>query len=381
MNKSLFMAITACAALAMTSCSSEDLTGADAKANQTAISFGTYIGRVPQSRSGETRTGADFGVLAYYTGSGDFNTSISTPDFMYNQLVKHNTSGYTYDPVKYWPATPTDKVSFFAYAPYSTDENISTSTVDKQGTPTVTVTIPSKLENSTDFVAASMVNQIQATNNGTVKFLLKHEMTRLTISAKVSDEVYKDDDEHNKTYVVIKNIKFNKGDNNSVIYGSGVYTFDATNKVNNLQNTVGTWIPTASENDLVFDGMLNTEQVNITKEGASNPYNVTGVKLTGTSETKLMKNDAYAYLIPITGEGLKSNSATATIEYDIVTIDSKLAKGYVCTSTEKTLNLPDGILKQGVSYNLLFNINVKEVTLDADVDQWSTTDAGTIEVN
>lgn len=71
-----------------------------------------------------------FGVYAYYTGSEDFS-----PTKQHNQYTKFGTvlnnrrflysdqnGGYWYydAPEEYWPAVAGDKLSFFAYAPYST---------------------------------------------------------------------------------------------------------------------------------------------------------------------------------------------------------------------------------------------------------------------
>ena len=77
-----------------------------------------------QSPSG---TGGGFGVFGYYTDNNDYD-QLSTPNFMYNQLVSWNTTSnkWEYDPVKYWPneyganaaSDDADKVSYFAYAPY-----------------------------------------------------------------------------------------------------------------------------------------------------------------------------------------------------------------------------------------------------------------------
>lgn len=77
-----------------------------------------------------------FGVFAYYhdgnnTTDGAYS-SASTPSFMYNQEVASADTGvsWTYSPIKYWPnetttdgngatSEHTDKLSFLAYAPYT----------------------------------------------------------------------------------------------------------------------------------------------------------------------------------------------------------------------------------------------------------------------
>lgn len=154
MKKKLIFAAAAIAMLA--SCSQNDeLTQPTVAQNEnTPVSFGTYIGRQVQTRSGisgdiDASASAlaakdGFGVFAYYTGSSDWSTveTTATPNFMYNEHVTSANSGttWTYSPIKYWPnqynngdvdaanpaneadeataASNAGKVSFFAYAPY-----------------------------------------------------------------------------------------------------------------------------------------------------------------------------------------------------------------------------------------------------------------------
>ena len=278
MKKVYFMAFIATAALTMMSCSNDDITtGGDLSKNEaTPISFSTYLGRTAQTRGTETTTGATFGVFASYTEGKNFNTSTDKQNFMYNQQVTSSDKGtnWTYDPVKYWPTKDGEKVSFFAYAPYTDGEsgNISFETVDNMtGTPQIKVTVPSDLAETTDFVAASVVNQAK-TDEGKVSYTLLHEMTRLSLSAAVSEDVFKSDGAHDKTYVVVKSVKLKTG---SKIYTRGTYTFSDTTPSANVRVT-GSWTPDASASsisDLDFDKLLN--------KTASNVYNIEGVYLKG----------------------------------------------------------------------------------------------------
>lgn len=64
-----------------------------------------------------------FGVFAYYTEDElwkSYKSSAGAPNFINNSKVTSTNNGTTwsYSPVKYWPHNKTDKVSFFAYAPY-----------------------------------------------------------------------------------------------------------------------------------------------------------------------------------------------------------------------------------------------------------------------
>lgn len=69
---------------------------------------------------------AGFGVFAFYTDNNTYDQQF-LPNFMYNEQVKWNgADAWAYAPVKYWPneygdkaeSDDSDKISFFAYAPY-----------------------------------------------------------------------------------------------------------------------------------------------------------------------------------------------------------------------------------------------------------------------
>ena len=137
----------AVAAAMFAACSSDDSLAVDqAKTQQLeqgAVGFDAYVGR------GVTRAGAagdldnvaiqeawapeadpptygGFGVFAYYTDNRDYD-QLSIPNFMYNQKVVYESSAWKYEPLMYWPneygnnaiSDDNDKVTFFAYAPYT----------------------------------------------------------------------------------------------------------------------------------------------------------------------------------------------------------------------------------------------------------------------
>lgn len=391
MKQNYFMGLIACAALTMTGCSNDEINAPQQSQGNNAIEFSTYLGRNAQgSRGTETSTTSiqtsGFGVLAYYTEQNNFADN-NKPNFMWNQKVTHNGTNWEYTPVKYWPTKVGDKVSFFAYAPYAANDNdkgIVLSGNSETGAPTATITLPDDDPSKTiDFVAAVQMNKTHdnsATANNNVSFTLKHEMTRVKVQAKLDKSVYSDADAKHKTFVVIKDVKFNdKGQ----FYKSGTYTFSTTN------GERGTWAPAnASTYTLDLNGVLNTETITAataTGASANGDYKtgVKGLKLVDTTAKDLFKNSEYLFLIPVSannGDGLTDGKATATIEYDIVTEDSKLVAGYSCTSATKTVLLPAGTLKQGISYNYIFTIKLDEIVLNATVNEWDTASDSNIDV-
>lgn len=213
MKKILFFAAAAVAMLA--SCSqNDDLTQptvAQQDQQQTAVQFGTYLGNAAQTRGAYEKgpitnaaasddnslKNATFGVFTYHTSATtDVNANYDpasinaapsniAPNFMYNQQITWSAStpeGWVYTPVKYWPngldAAAThegtgassqkdfQKLSFFAYAPYTT------------ATSAYSGTYPDALSATTDALQNDKTNGIKAittnafTGNVWVKYLM-----------------------------------------------------------------------------------------------------------------------------------------------------------------------------------------------------------------
>lgn len=383
MKQNYFIGLIACAALTMTGCSNDEINVPQQSQGNNAIEFSTYLGRNAQgSRGTETNDASikngGFGVLAYYTEQANF-TNTNKPNFMWNQKVTYDktNTNWEYTPVKYWPTKVGDKVSFFAYAPYVENGKntvIELSGKSATGTPTATITLPDDPSQTIDFVAAVQMNKTHDNTknaNNNVSFTLKHEMTRVKVQAKLDKLVYDADPKH-KTFVVIKNVTFN---NKGQFYKSGIYTFSTDDSKR------GTWATTdyATAYSLDLNKVMKKETIKVTDakgETVSGDYQKgeDGIKLVNKDPVSLFKDDQYLFLIPVAN--LTDGKATATIEYDIVTEDSKLAVGYSCTNATKTVKLPAGTLQQGKSYNYTFIINLDEIVLDATVEKWDETASG-----
>jgi hypothetical protein len=123
-------------------------------------------------------------VYAHYTSTDDFdNVASSTPNFMFNQSVTKDGSGWTYAPLKYWPAAH-EKVSFFAIAPGPNATNGIT-LVDGDsytGYPSFTVTPPTSPALQEDLCVASTLNLADNTNDGKVPLHFDHVMAKVTFA-------------------------------------------------------------------------------------------------------------------------------------------------------------------------------------------------------
>lgn len=386
MKKNYIMGVIACAALTMTSCSNDEIGGNNTKQGD-PIEFGVYLGRDAQGSRGTIITNDNlnkFGVTAYL---GMHNEQ----EFMYNQEVIKSDGSWTYSPVKYWPTMESTKygehyISFYAYAPHTTAANnlITLSTSKAHDAVTATISLPTgtnaDLTNMVDFVATA--NHYKFKTNGNevsdkVTFNLKHEMTRIDLKAKVSENVY-GSTAANKTKVVIRSLKLKSG---GEFYTKATYTFPGITKER------GTWDYnknniTKANTDIDLQSILNwSADWTISSDPVISSTNQ-GIALAGTSPVDLFNTNQYLFLIPAEkATGLDANSTSATITYDIITEDSNLEDGYSKTSATKTVYLPAGIMQQGKAYNLTFTIAVDQVKLDAKVEpKWNTDTNSDIDV-
>lgn len=148
---------------------------------------------VPQTRAtkeyGSAADLTDIGVFAYFT-NGTFSEGSSTPNFMYNQKVERQADGsWTYSPVRFWPGNTTDKISFFAYAPYvdhaaSGGSNPSFQGKTAAGYPQLTYTVPAAEADQIDLLAAVPLMNRTAPAGEQVKFKLKHALTKVNVGIK-----------------------------------------------------------------------------------------------------------------------------------------------------------------------------------------------------
>lgn len=394
------MALAAIATVAMSSCTQEDeVITPDNQISNNAVKFSTYIGKTPTSRGTIIDTqefkksSTGFGVIAYYTGQSDFSTS-STPNFMYNQQVKwtgsqasgtgtegegtegEDTNGeWTYTPLKYWPNNNNDKISFFAYAPYSdipdgTTEGITALSANNiAGDPTLTFTVPSTVTSQIDLLYADATepeNESETTSTtykivdltkpsvtDKVTFKFKHALARVSFQCQLLIDGSSNKPLDTETTLTIEEV-----------------TFSPTNfgTTGTLNLHTGVWNVTASTNPTYT---LNS----------SNFINNSNVlsSSSGNSPVDLTSTDGNIMFIPAQqtaaegAEGNTNNNSTITVKYKVKTIDTKLSLGYSEITNEKTVTVPNNIkFEQGKNYKFILKIGLTTVRLDADVSDWDT---------
>ncbi len=148
----------------------------------------------------------DFGemdVYAYYTGTAKFaSEGASYTSFMNTQSVtrskvidsyEENTTTvdqwhwdtWGYSPIKYWPKESETKISFFSFTPYNA---ITASTDETTGLPTFTYQHGAYAGNTVDLNYCAVLDREQDDTNSAITFDLSRLMSRLSLSAKISNQ-------------------------------------------------------------------------------------------------------------------------------------------------------------------------------------------------
>lgn len=156
------------------------------------LSFLTTVEELRTRAELNTANLTTIGVFAYLT-DGDFDQSTATPGFMFNQKVERagNGSPWTYSPVKYWSNNTTDRLSFFAYAPYVDEMATGGSNpsfqekITAKGFPALTYTVPSAEANQVDLLASvPLMNQTYQGTSGSIGLTMKHTLSKVRFSVK-----------------------------------------------------------------------------------------------------------------------------------------------------------------------------------------------------
>lgn len=175
------------AALCATACTTENELAA---LRAVPLTFSTSVDTQTRAATDLTTDNlTSVGVFACFT-QGDFNAGTATPNFMYNQELKKEAAAWTYSPLKYWPNNENDKISFFAYAPRNA-AGVTLCSNTNTGFPYLDYTVPTAEADQTDLLAATpLMNQSYSSNPtapGSIKFTMKHALTKVSIYAKSSD--------------------------------------------------------------------------------------------------------------------------------------------------------------------------------------------------
>ena len=315
-------------ALLVMSCS-KDETVMSIPQESDAIAFGTYVGRDATTRAAvlnatELQT-AGFGVFAFYSNetANEYNATTSNfiPNFMYNTKV--STASWTYSPVKYWPNESDDKLTFFAYAPYSKgdgtdgDHNITTfSGNTTPGDPTLLFTVNSDAKKQSDLLyadATNLKNLTKQTIGGTVSFPFKHALSRIGFKVEVMSDKVNDDATGTPDAGSVTSDAIASGTVVSVQKVELIGTFATSNTFNFAAGSWGT--PTAGSVIYSLDNATETNSNFI----SSVANNVT------INEQVLNATDSYLMIIPKEFTDAATEGLKISVTYKVKTTDPSLS--------------------------------------------------------
>ncbi len=211
-------------------CSESDI---DVAEHRTPIAFSTQDNWDGTSGNGETKSAHytindtfensrdthGIGVTAFYLQNGTADINSLVPNFMYDQSLTYAGGTWTYSPIKYWPTAMPDKVQFFAYWPYCTDDRVAHySGNDAKGYPKLKYKAP---EADLDLLGANIRTSHSEVTDSRVVLPLKH------LLAKVNFAFIQDGTEAADYNSVVSRVRF-------INPIEGVFTFGDS-------NSPGTW--------------------------------------------------------------------------------------------------------------------------------------------
>lgn len=390
-TKSLLLVATA--AMTMASCSQNEIVETNPDTNR-AIGFGVYTGTQTKglvtdnsltdgaTANGLKVAGKGFGILAYQT-DGNYSTSGAKGLFMDNVQAKWNptggsgSGGWEYSPTKFWPTNGSDKISFFAYAPFNAGATTGTPTgtnkIKVTGAtgsedPLLEFTLQDNQKDMVDLVVSGVKDQQSTTAGGKVTFAFKHALTRVAMHAKTSVAT----NAETKVYITGIKLKHTKKLAQKATFDMNDATWElpATTPGNDYLAAEYAIAATSA------DGVLKLA------DPAWKSYTTPAVEINSIA-VNLFTDDQYLFFIPIdgtTGTGAASD-VVAAISYDIVSLPSSGATTAVASSFTKEVDLGANVFAQGKAYKFTFTITLNAITVDVDDFDWDTETNKPVTVN
>lgn len=338
MKKKLFYSAVAIAMLSMSGCSNEATIEQEGQeGNKTnAIGFKSFLDK--NTKATPTSPGSlkqDFWVYAYFDNIGDHSTTGLTPNFMYDQHVIHNGSGFSYTPVKYWPES--GDVEFYAYTPRTTTQITFTNPTlaTSKGYPAFKYKVNSSILAQEDLLVAAIEDQDGL--SGSVNLNFNHSLTKVGFSARTAGDYASQG-----VTVKVKSITM------SNIINEGAFSYE--NYVN-VADTARWWTADSDKKTSYAPGIVNSGGVTI----GFYPNN-----------TYLQVNASDQFLLMIPQNFTGSNSQM-TIVYDILYRDGTATEEFT-----KVIDLNGTISWTAGTYvNYALTISLKMVTFTASVSDWN----------
>lgn len=258
--------LTAIAALLLTACAKSEIetpvkTGEGISFRSSAVSS-----RAQSLTNDDVNLFKTMGIYAAATGSDDYNAQSHRANYLENIKAERTdaASSWTTAQTYYWPV---GKTTFFAYAPYKAAGSNVINTAN--GAPVIDFTVnPNQAAQIDLLIASSVKNAVKNPNAVTIP--MKHALTKIGFSAKLSHEV--SEAQHINSLKVTKVEIFG-------VYSNGKHTMEAEAAWTDLKNIKAEASPFVVSDDINSHGGLR--DINLS-----------------TTYQKLTFDDGYLFMIP-----------------------------------------------------------------------------------
>lgn len=330
----------------MVSCSSNKEEYKTGGLDSDAVSFSTYVNMPKRALDKSAFAIGDQLCVNAFLSSGSMIGQEFTNNFMQNEVLTKDATGWNYTNTKFWPMNTTDRISFVASYP-----NISPAIED--GICSFAFTVNANPATQQDFFWSTITDAHRTDRNGThqngvvesptstplddVTLRFRHALSKVTFNAKAAANY------HGATITVtgieVKNL-----------YDEGTYAL--TDEL-----ATGNW---------TVSGQQDNNYTVLT--GGTTTVDNANYKPFGTS----------LLMLPQTLSTTDGTASTVTIRYTVAYQNPDRT-----VNEERTFNLATTSItawEQNKVYNYNFNIALDMITFDAVIDAWENPESPAIDV-
>ena len=334
----------------MVSCSSNKEEYKTGGLDSDAVSFSTYVNMPKRAIDYATFVRGDQIYVNAFLSSGSMVGQEFTNNFMQNEVLTKDATGWNYTNTKFWPMNTTDRISFVASYP-----NISPAIED--GICSFAFTVNANPATQQDFFWSTITDAHRTDRNGThqngvvesptstplddVTLRFRHALSRVNFLVQAADS-------YNAT-ITITDVVVNN------LYGEGTYALTA-------ELGKGSWTVSGQQDNsyTVLSGGTDTA---IHDPDDPNHYRGVGTSL---------------LMLPQTLSTTDGTASTVTIRYTVAYQNPDRT-----VNEERTFNLATTSItawEQNKVYNYNFNIALDMITFDAVIDAWESPESPAIDV-
>lgn len=330
----------------MVSCTSNEEEYKTGGLESDAVSFSTYVNMPKRALDKSAFAIGDQLCVNAFLSSGSMIGQEFTNNFMQNEVLTKDATGWNYTNTKFWPMNTTDRISFVASYP-----NISPAIED--GICSFAFTVNANPASQQDFLWSTITDAQRTDRNGThqngvvetpastpldnVTFRFRHALSKVTFNAKAAAN-------YNGATITVTGIEVKN------LYDEGTYAL--TDEL-----ATGSW---------TMSGQQDNGYTVLT--GGTTTVDNANYKPFGTS----------LLMLPQTLPATDGTASTVTIKYTVAYQNPDRT-----VNEERTFKLATASItawEQNKVYNYNFNIALDMITFDATIDAWESTESTDIDV-